>query len=82
MNAQQKEKNRLAETTLFHKFKKYIVYAESLREFCEEWHRKDKIADFESDYESHKQELIRDGFTIIPASTSKTGEIVSYYGKV
>lgn len=67
---------------MYRKFKKYIVYAESLQEFCDQWHRPNKVADKKEDYESHKQELIKYGFTFIPASTSKTGEIVSYYGKI
>jgi hypothetical protein len=67
---------------MYNKFKKYIVFAENLREFCEQWHRADKVADKEADYESHKRDMEKYGYTIIPASTSKTGEIVSYYGKI
>ena len=67
---------------LYNKFKKYIVFAENLREFCNQWHRADKVADKEADYESHKRDMEKYGYTIIPASSSKTGEIVSYYGRI
>lgn len=65
-------------------FRDYIVYAESLQEFIDTWHRPNAITDFnrEADYEGHKQDLIKYGVTIIPASTSITGKIVSYYGKI
>ena len=64
--------------------KKYIVYAENLKEFCEKYHRADKLTDFNraDDYQSHKSDLEKYGYTIIPPSTSITGEIVSYYGRV
>lgn len=67
---------------MYNSFKKYIVYAENLKEFCNEWHRGNKVNDPDADYESHKQDMLKYGFTIIPASTSKTGEIVSYYGPI
>lgn len=67
---------------MYMKFKKYIVFAESLKEFCDQWHRPNKVGDKEADYEDHKKELEKYGFTFIPGSTSKTGEIVSYYGKI
>lgn len=70
--------------TLYDEMKKYVVYAENLKEFVEKWHRPGKITDFnrEDDYNSHKRDLEKYGYTIIPASTSITGQIVSYYGKV
>ena len=69
---------------MYDKMKKYIVYAENLKEFCERYHRKDKLTDFnrEDDYKMHKSDLEKYGYTIIPKSTSVTGEIVSYYGRV
>lgn len=65
-------------------FKRYIVFAENLRDFCERFHRAGAITAFnrEADYEDHKYELETYGYTIIPAHDSVTGEIVSYYGKV
>ena len=68
----------------FKSFLKYAVEAESLQDFIDRYHKSGKITDFnrEADYENHKKELEREGFTIIPASTSTTGEIVSYYGGV
>lgn len=69
---------------MYNKFKKYAVRAESLKEFCEVYHRPGKITDFnrEEDYENHKRELQKYGFTFIPASTSITGQHVSYYGEI
>lgn len=70
--------------TLYNEMKKYIVFAESLQEFCEKWHRPGKITDFnrEADYADHKADMEKYGYTIIPASTSITGQIVSYYGRI
>lgn len=70
--------------TLFNEMKKYIVYAESLKEFCEKYHKPGKIADFnrEADYAEHKADMEKYGYTIIPASTSITGQTVSYYGRI
>ncbi len=72
------------DSSLYNKFKKYIVHAESLQEFIDTWHRPGAITDFnrEADYESHKKDLEKYGFTFIPASTSVTGRHVSYYGKI
>lgn len=36
----------------------------------------------EYDYEDHKREMEREGFTIIPQGSSTTGGVVSYYGKI
>ena len=79
-----KKENRKTEYNRYNAFKKYIVYAESLQEFIDVWHNPAKINDFnrEADYEDHKAELLKYGFTFIPASTSINGKIVSYYGKV
>lgn len=68
--------------TQYNAFKKYIVYAESLQEFCDKWHRPGKVQDKAADYEDHKQDMLKYGFTIIPKSTSVTGEVVSYYGRI
>ena len=72
------------DSTLYTDFKKYIVHAESLREFCEVWHRPGILTDFnrEADYEGHKADLEKYGYTIIPPSSSATGRAVSYYGKI
>lgn len=72
------------ENTLFNEMKKYIVYAENLQEFCEKWHKPGMITDFnrEADYADHKADIEKYGFTIIPASSSSTGRIVSYYGRI
>lgn len=64
---------------LYTSFKKYIMYADSLREFCDKYHN---YAYSESDYESHKEDLKKYGYTIIPCHDSITGHIVSYYGKI
>lgn len=71
----------------FESFKKYEVKAENLRDFCGRYHRHGAYHDrgeeyMQSDYESHKKELERDGFTIIPRGSSTTGGVVSYYGKI
>lgn len=69
---------------LFNAMKRYIVYAESLQEFCEKRHKPGMITDFnrEADYADHKADMEKYGYTIIPASTSITGQIVSYYGRI
>ena len=71
-------------TNLYTSFKKYMVDAESLQDFINRYHRPGSITDFnrEADYNAHKQDLEKDGFTFIPKGTSITGEIVSYYGKI
>lgn len=72
------------ENNLFNSFRKYSVHAESLQEFCEVWHKPGKITDYnrEADYENHKADLEKYGYTFIPASSSTTGRIVSYYGRI
>lgn len=74
-------------STLYERFKKYEVKAESLREFCDLYHRRGAYHDrgeeyMQFDYESHKEELERCGYTIIPQGSSTTGGVVSYYGKI
>lgn len=71
----------------FEAFAKYAVKADSLQEFCNMYHRRGAYHDrgeeyMKADYEDHKRELERDGFTFIPQGSSTTGYIVSYYGKV
>ena len=70
--------------TLYNEMKKYNVYAENLQDFIDRFHRPGKITDFnrEDDFNSHKDDLEKYGYTIIPASSSITGQVVSYYGKV
>lgn len=68
-------------------FQKYAVKADSLKEFCDQYHRPGAYHErgekyMQADYQSHKEELERDGFTFIPQGSSTTGRIVSYYGKI
>lgn len=68
-------------------FAKYAVKADSLQEFCDLYHRRGAYHDrgeeyMKADYEDHKKELERDGFTFIPPSSSTTGYTMSYYGKI
>lgn len=68
-------------------FLKYAVKADSLQEFCDLYHRQGAYHDrgeeyMKADYESHKKDMERDGFTFIPASSSTTGYVMSYYGKI
>ena len=68
-------------------FQKYAVKASSLEEFCDRYHRPDAYHDrgeeyMKVDYESHKKDMEREGFTIIPYGSSTTGDVVSYYGKI
>lgn len=68
-------------------FLKYAVKADSLEEFCDKYHRRGAYHDrgeeyMKFDYEDHKVELEREGFTFIPQGSSTTGDVVSYYGKV
>ncbi len=71
----------------FKAFRKYEVKADSLEEFCDKYHRRGAYHDrgeeyMKSDYEHHKKEMERDGFTFIPMHDSTTGYVVSYYGKI
>lgn len=70
--------------TLYNEMRKYIVFAENLQEFCEKWHKPGAITEFnrKADFEQHKADMEKYGYTIIPASTSISGRIVSYYGKI
>lgn len=68
-------------------FLKYAVKADSLQEFCDLYHRQGAYHDrgeeyMKADYESHKKDMERDGFTFIPASSTTTGYVMSYYGKI
>lgn len=68
-------------------FQKYAVEAESLEDFCDRYHRRGAYHDrgeeyMQADYESHKKEMERDGFTFIPAGSTTTGYPMSYYGKI
>ena len=66
--------------TLYNEMKKYIVFAENLQT----WHKPGIINDFnrDADYADHKADMEKYGYTIIPASSSITGQIVSYYGRI
>lgn len=71
----------------FKAFQKYAVEAKSLEDFCDKYHRRgayhDRGEDYmKADYETHKKDMERDGFTIIPHHSSTTGGVVSYYGKI
>ena len=71
----------------FKAFQKYAVDAKSLEDFCDRYHRRGAYHDrgeeyMKCDYEDHKKELERDGFTFIPHGSSTTGDVVSYYGKI
>ena len=68
-------------------FLKYEVKADSLQEFCDLYHRRGAYHDrgeeyMKADYESHKKDMERDGFTFIPAGSTTTGYTMSYYGKI
>lgn len=68
-------------------FAKYAVKADSLEEFCDLYHRRGAYHDrgeeyMKADYESHKKDMERDGFTFIPAGSTTTGYVMSYYGKI
>jgi len=69
----------------FNMFKKYMVQAESVKDFCEKYHRRDAYHDRGAEYmdvdlQSHIKELEQDGYTIIPKGSSVTGDTVTYYG--
>ena len=65
--------------------KKYEVQADNVKDFCEKYHKRgayhDKGAEYmEYDLKCHIKELKEDGYTLIPKSSSSTGEPVSFYG--
>lgn len=71
---------------MYNTFKKYEVKCNSLKEFCEKYHNygawRSRTADYrEADYFSHREDMEKYGFTIIPRLDSITGEVVSYYGE-
>ena len=71
--------------TLYELMKKYIVHADSVKDFCEKYHRRgayhDRGAEYmEYDRKCHEKELKEDGYTMIPKGSSVTGEPVTFYG--
>lgn len=73
-------------TSLYEKFKRCAVPAESVEDFCNKYHRRgayhERGADYmECDLRSHIEEFEKYGYTIIPQGSSTTGDVVAYYGK-
>lgn len=71
---------------MYQKFKKYAIPADSLEDFCLKYHKRSAYHDRGADYmaedlASHKKDLERDGYTIIPRGSSTTGDIAAYYPK-
>ena len=71
--------------SLYEKFKKYEVRADSIEDFCNRYHRRGAFHDrgedyMQSDIESHIEDFEKYGYTIIPQGSSTTGDVVSYYG--
>lgn len=64
----------------FQRYKLYAVEAESLRDFCERYHLPAKVWDKEADYQSHKEELLKNGYTLVPRGTSGLVSWAAYYG--
>lgn len=64
---------------LFQSFKEDEVFAENLRDFCDKYHN---YPYSECDYEFHKEDMQKYGYTIINRHDSVTGKVVSYYGKI
>jgi hypothetical protein len=72
--------------SLYEKFKKYELPAESIEDFCNKYHRRDAYHERGAEYmavdlQSHIEEFEKYGYTIIPGSSTTTGDIISYYGK-
>jgi len=72
--------------SLFELFKKYAVEAESIEDFCNRYHSRKAYHERGAEYmacdlESHKKELEKEGYTIIPQGSSTTGGAVTWYGK-
>jgi len=72
--------------SLFESFKKYAVDAESMEDFCDRYHHRKAYHERGKEYMacdlvSHKKELEKEGYTMIPQGSSVTGGIVSWYGK-
>ena len=72
--------------SLYEKFKKYAVAADSVEDFCNRYHRRSAYHDRGSEYmeydlQDHIKELEKYGYTIIPQGSSTTGDVVAYYGK-
>lgn len=64
----------------FQRFKLYAVEAESLRDFCERYHLPGRVWNKEVDYQSHKEELLKNGYTLVPRGTSGLISWAAYYG--
>ena len=67
---------------IFQRFKRYAVEADSLRDFCERYHLPGKVENKEADYQTHKEDLLHDGFTLIPPGSSSLTSWAAYYGPV
>ena len=67
-------------------FLEYAVKAKSVKDFCEKYHKHSAFHERGKDYmdfdiKSHIKDLNEDGYTIIPPSSSITGDIISFFGK-
>ena len=77
---------RNTEKSLFEKFKKYEVQADSIEDFIFKYGKPSRYQERGEEYmkvciQSHKEDLLKCGYDIITHHDSKSGETVSYYGK-
>lgn len=67
-------------------FRKYVVPAASVEDFRQRYTKPDRYTQRGPEYvaavlQSARQELEKNGYTIISHHDSITGEVVAYYGK-
>jgi len=70
---------------MFEAMKKYAVKAESVKDFCDKYHRINAYHERGKDYmdydlKEHEKEFEEFGYTMIPQGSSATGGIVTFYG--
>jgi hypothetical protein len=72
-------------TNSYEMFKKYEVNADSVEDFLAKYTKREQHSGRGKEYveariKSHKDDILKYGYTIITRHDSVTGDIVSYYG--
>lgn len=76
----------MTKINLYEKFLKYEVRAESLEDFCKSYHKPFESGQFGKEQRiawlnNANKQLKRDGYVLIPDSTTNTGKPAVYYAK-